>query len=258
MGDFLDVLARDARETVKSGYYHVLRQIKHPKLSLKKAIAECKGNPVIAEIKGTSPSLGLLKDDVDASRIAKTMEDSGAMAISVLTEPKHFNGSLFALVQAREAVSLPILMKDIFISHEQVEKASEVGANVVLLIESLFERGYSEMERDEMITFAHSRGLEVLLETHTAKEFGSAMETSADLIGINNRNLATLEVDLNTTKEILQSHGKNGKPVISESGIKTQADLRFLRRCGADAFLIGSSIILAKNIHDKIKEFVTA
>jgi indole-3-glycerol phosphate synthase len=97
-----------------------------------------------------------------------------------------------------------------------------------------------------------------LLETHTAKEFQSAIETNADLIGINNRNLGTLKIDLNTTKGILERNNTHGKIVVSESGIKTPADLCFLRQFGAKAFLIGSSIMLAQNIEEKVKEFVNA
>jgi indole-3-glycerol phosphate synthase len=258
MGDFLDVLALEAKETVKSGYYQTLKPTKHMKVSLKKAIANCKLNAVIGEIKAASPSLGLIRKETNSYQIARAMRRGGAVGISVLTEPKHFKGSLPALNQAREAVKLPILMKDIIISNKQLEKAANIGADAVLLIQGLFERGYPEMTLDEMIAFAHSRSLEVLIETHTEEEFRSATKTSADLIGINNRNLATLKIDLNSTKDILEKNGKKGKAVISESGIKTEADLRFLRECGASAFLIGSSIMLAENIEKKVREFVNA
>jgi indole-3-glycerol phosphate synthase len=109
-----------------------------------------------------------------------------------------------------------------------------------------------------MITKAHSNKLEVLLETHTENEFRLAIDSDADLIGINNRNLGTLKVDLNVTKEILEKNDHDGKIVVSESGIRTIADLRFLRECGADAFLIGSAVMLADNVEEKVKEFVLA
>ena len=256
MSDFLDTLAMDATKTIDSGYYRTLVSTKQPKISLKKAILECKANPVITEIKAASPSLGTIRNKVNAKEIAQAMEKGGAVGISVLTEPKYFNGSLQALMEARAAVKLPLLMKDIIIVADQIEVAAQIGANAVLLIEALFEKGYCEMSVDKMIAFAHAKGLEVLLETHTEKEFQSAIETNADLIGINNRNLATLKIDLNTTKEILANHKTHGKTVISESGIKTKADLQFLRDCGAKAFLIGSSIMLTKNIEEKVKEFV--
>jgi len=258
MSDFLDVLANDAKETVKSGYYQNVKPTTQPQVSLKKAILDCKFNPVITEIKAASPSAGTIRANINPKEIALSMEKGGAVGISVLTEPKHFNGSLAALAQAREAVKLPLLMKDIIISPKQVEAASQIGANAVLLIEALFERGYGEMGLNKMINHAHSKGLEVLLETHTEDEFRSAIETNADLIGINNRNLGTLKIDLNTTREILERNNKHGKMVVSESGIKTPKDLRFLRQCGAKAFLIGSTIMLTENIEEKVKELVNA
>ena len=248
----------DATKTVDSGYYQTVVSTKQPAISLKTAIAECKGNPVITEIKAASPSLGTIRNLLNPKEIAQAMERAGAVGISVLTEPKHFNGSLSTLTQAREAVKLPLLMKDIIIVPEQIEAAAKIGANAVLLIQALFDKHYCEMSVDKMIAFAHARGLEVLLETHTEKEFQSALETAADLVGINNRNLATLKIDLNTTKQILEKHKLRVKLVVSESGIKTQADLRFLRSAGADAFLIGSSIMLTENIEEKVKEFVKA
>jgi indole-3-glycerol phosphate synthase len=149
-------------------------------------------------------------------------------------------------------------MKDIVLSPIQIYSASKLGANAVLLIQGLFDRGYCTKSLNEMIAGAHMLGLEVLLETHTEEEFRSAVETEADIVGINNRNLATLKIDLNTTKEILKNNSTHGKVVVSESGIKTPKDLQFLRGCGAKAFLIGSSIMLTENIEEKVKEFVEA
>jgi len=258
MNDFLYTLAMDAAKTIDSGYYKNFRTIKQPKISLKQAIQNCEANAVITEIKAASPSAGTIRENTDPKAIALSMEKAGAVGISVLTEPKHFNGSLATLAQAREVVKLPILMKDIIIVADQIEVASQIGANAVLLIEPLFERGCCEMNINKMIAFAHGKGLEVLLETHTEAEFKTATETDADLIGINNRNLSTLQIDLNTTKQILKMNGKNSKIIISESGIQSPADLKLLRSCGADAFLIGSSIMLAENVQEKVKEFVNA
>ncbi len=258
MNDFLDTLAMDAVATIESGYYRNFKANKQPEISLKQAIKNCEANAVITEIKAASPSVGTIRENIDPKSIALAMERSGAVGLSVLTEPKHFNGSLQALSQARDAVKLPILMKDIILVLDQIEAAARIGANAVLLIQGLFDRGCCEVNVDKTIAFAHSRGLEVLLETHTEAEFKSAIDTDADLIGINNRNFATLKIDLNTTKQILQKHGKGGKTIISESGIKSAADLQFLRSCGADAFLIGSSIMLTDHIESKVKEFVQA
>jgi indole-3-glycerol phosphate synthase len=213
---------------------------------------------VITEIKTASPSLGTIRNQVNPKEIAQAMEKGGAVSISVLTEPKHFKGSLSTLSQVSETVKLPLLMKDIILVADQIEVAAQIGADAVLLIQALFNKGCCEMSVDKTIAFAHAKGLEVLLETHTEEEFRSAVETDADLVGINNRNLGTLKIDLSTTKEILKKNSNGGKIVVSESGIKTTNDLQFLRECGAKAFLIGSSIMLAENTEEKVKEFVEA
>ena len=258
MNDFLDTLAMDAAKTIDSGYYKTAVVRQQPKISLKKAILDCRANPVITEIKAASPSIGTIRSQVNPKEIAQAMQKGGAIGISVLTEPKHFIGSLSTLIQARDAVKLPILMKDVILVADQIEIAAQIGADAVLLIQALFDRGCCEMSVDKTVGFAHSKGLEVLLETHNEAEFHLAVETNADLVGINNRNLETLKVDLKTTEEILKRNSNCGKLVVSESGTKTPADIRFLRESGTCAFLIGSSIMLADNIEDKVKEFVNA
>ena len=258
MADFLDTLAQSAKATIDSGYYETLTEAATPRVSLKKAIQEAKHAPVITEIKAASPSAGTIRKNIEPGNIAESMEKGGAVGISVLTEPKHFNGSLNSLVEARQTVNLPLLMKDIILSPVQLEAASRLGANVVLLIEALFDRGYCDFNLNAMIATAHSKGLEVLLETHTAEEFRAAVGTHADLVGINNRNLATLKVDLNVTKKILEQNGAEGKIIVSESGVNSPADLRFLRLYGAQAFLVGSAVMLAGSVEEKVKELVSA
>ena len=176
----------------------------------------------------------------------------------MLTEPKHFNGSLSNIIEVRRSVALPILMKDIVVDPVQIDAASKIGADSVLLIQALFDRGHCGLGLAEMVAKAHSKNLEVLLETHNKDEFTRALKTEADLIGVNNRNLGTLKVDLNTTKTILAECHCAGKVVVSESGINTPNELRFLRSCGANAFLIGSSVMLADDVEVKVKEFVSA
>jgi indole-3-glycerol phosphate synthase len=144
MADFLDTLAQSAKATIDSGYYEPLTEATTSHISLKKAILEAKNAPVITEIKAASPSAGTIRENVEPRSIAESMEKGGAVGISVLTEPKHFSGSLRSLVEARRTVKLPILMKDIILSTAQLEAASKLGANVVLLIEALFDRGYCE------------------------------------------------------------------------------------------------------------------
>jgi indole-3-glycerol phosphate synthase len=258
MADFLDTLARDAQKTLSDGYYEASVQGFFPTISLKQAISETKENAVITEVKAASPSRGTIKTSFDPLEVAGAMENGGAVGISVLTEPKHFSGSLGYLVKIRKMVKLPILMKDIIIDPLQLEAASKIGANAVLLIEALFDRGYCKFGVGEMVAEAHAKNLEVLLETHSEEEFQAAIQTDADLVGINNRDLRTLKVDLEITEKILKRNGSHGKTVVSESGITTTTDLLFLRRCGAQAFLIGSAIMMADNIEKRVKEFVNA
>ncbi len=258
MDDFLDILAWDVQKTLNDGYYEVRAQNLLLEVSLKEAIVKSEKNAVITEVKAASPSRGTIKSNFKPDEVARAMEKGGAVGISILTEPKYFSGTLENLVKVRKTVKLPILMKDIIIDPLQLETASKIGANAVLLIEALFERKYCQSSLDEMIAHAHSKKLEVLLETHNEKEFQSSIQTDADLIGINNRDLRTLEVNLEITEKILKKCDTRGKLIISESGVITTEDLLFLRNCGAQAFLIGSAVMLADNIEKKVKEFVTA
>lgn len=257
MADFLDVLARDAEITIRGGYYETTADVTVD-ARLKKAIRESTRLPIITEIKTISPSSGPLRKNVNPVKVAEAMETGGAVGISVLTEPKHFDGSLASLISVRKAVHLPILMKDIILSPAQLDTASKIGANAVLLITTLFARRYCECEIHDMIAQAHAKDLEVLLETHTADEFEIATESDADMIGINNRDLRTLNVDLDVTKRILEKRDVRGKIVVSESGITTLAHLRFLSDCGVHAFLIGTAVMTAENIERKVQELVLA
>jgi indole-3-glycerol phosphate synthase len=256
MPDYIDVLAKDAAKSIKEGYYETTTQVVAPHISLKEAIQKSKKNPIISEIKFASPSKGKIREDSDLGEIAKSMERGGSVGISILTEPKNFKGHIKFLAEARNQVNVPILMKDIILSPEQIEAASRNGANAILLIQALFDRGYCKNDTQSMIEYAHSRNLEVLLEAHTEEEFLSALKTDADLIGINNRDLKTLKVNLEVTKQILTKHDTQGRVTVSESGINTPKDIRFLRNCGAQAFLVGTAIMKSKNIEDKVKELV--
>ncbi|UCE15404.1 MAG: indole-3-glycerol-phosphate synthase [Candidatus Bathyarchaeota archaeon] len=258
MADFMDVLGRDARETVNTGYYKDITETASPSISLKEAVLKCRKASIIAEVKVASPSLGVIKKNADVRKVASAMEMGGAVGISFLTEPKHFGGSLKAFAEVRDQVKLPLLMKDITVSRVQIETAAKIGANVVLLIEALFNRGYCECDVHSMIAYAHSLGLEVLLEAHTEEEFLSALKTEADMIGINNRNLKNLEVDLNVTRRILTKHRISERLVVSESGVQGPTDINFLHQCGVQAFLVGSSIMKTDNIEEKVRELVTA
>jgi indole-3-glycerol phosphate synthase len=182
------------------------------------------------------------------------MEEGGAAGISVVTEPCFFSGSVSLFENARSGVSVPLLMKDFIVSHRQVEAARDAGASAVLLIQALFDRGYATCDVEEMIELAHTVGLEVLLEAHTVNEFEQTLSTDADLIGINNRDLRTLNVDLMTTKDILEKVPRDGRIVISESGVTARRDVQFLRNCGADALLVGSALMRADDVRHAVRQ----
>jgi len=258
MPDFLDALVADAKRTIEEGYYKVTVKNPPAPVSLTGSILDCKKAPIISEIKLASPIRGTIRENLDVEKFSQEMERGGAVGISVLTELKHFKGSLRILSEVRSHVKIPILMKDIVLSRQQIDAAYDAGADSILFIGALFDRGYCEESLRRMIEYAHSRRLEVLLETHTKREFKSALSTDADMVGINNRDLKTFKVDLNITKRVLENIDDRDKIIVSESGIKTPEDIRFLRECGADAFLIGSSIMAAENTKKAVEELVNA
>ncbi|MFP3951576.1 MAG: indole-3-glycerol-phosphate synthase [Candidatus Bathyarchaeia archaeon] len=258
MPDFLDTLALDAMRTVEEGYYDNPMNMNHSPISMRDAILESERAPIISEIKFASPSEGRIRSSHDLKGYASEMVEGGAIGVSILTEPKHFKGHIDNLAKVRGVLSIPTLMKDIILRKMQIDAASRIGADAVLLIKALFDRGYSEKNIQYMINYTHSRGLDVLLEVHTEEEFLSALETSADMIGINNRDLSTLEVDLSVTKRILTEYSPEYGVFVSESGINTPEDIRLLRACGVQGFLIGTAIMKADNIREKVKELVEA
>ncbi|NMJ87284.1 MAG: indole-3-glycerol-phosphate synthase [Thaumarchaeota archaeon] len=257
MAEFLKTLADNARKSIDDGNYNVTFTIWKPKFSMKNAIKNCKHIPVITEIKFASPSMGTIRERINPITIARDMVDAGCTGLSILTQPYMFNGSIDYLANIRLMMNIPLLMKDIMISDIQIEAAKKIGADCILLISSMFNENLCENSIEYFITKAHKLGLEVLLETHTEEEFKEAINSSADLVGINNRNLDTMHVDIKTTENILKKYEKN-KLIISESGISEPAHIKYLKNVGADAFLIGTAIMQSSNIKDKVKELVMA
>jgi indole-3-glycerol phosphate synthase len=167
-----------------------------------------------------------------------------------------FNGSPEYFIQVRKAVDVPLLMKDIMIDKIQIDTAKKIGADYMLVIQSLFDQKFLT-DIDEFIDYGHKQGLNILLEVHTKEEFQNALKTKADIIGINNRNLDTLEIDLKTTELVLSDYD-DSRLILSESGISTSEDIRYLKKCGADAFLIGSSIMKSDNIEEQVRKLVNS
>ncbi len=222
-----------------------------PTRSLKKAITSAKSNAIITEIKPASPSEGKIRE-VDPAETALAMEKGGACALSVLTEPFYFHGSLLNLKKAKDAVKIPVVRKDFIIDEYQLLEAKNYGADAVLLMTSVL--------GGEVKTFykkTRELGMEALVEVHDEKELEIAIASGAEIIGINNRNLKDLSIDLKTTERLAAKMSKvsDGKIIVSESGIKTKQDLDLVLR-HANAALVGTSLMRAGDLEKAVKEFV--
>lgn len=193
---------------------------------------------LIAEIKKASPSAGLIRADFDAAKLGTAYARGGAACLSVLTEEDHFQGSDDYLVAARDASGLPVLRKDFMLEIYQVAEARVLGADCVLLIMAALD---DALARD-MEAYAHDIGLDVLVEVHDEAEFERAMALRSPLIGVNNRNLKTLKIDLATTERLAAMLPKD-RVLVAESGLKTPADLARMAKAGAKRFLIGESLM---------------
>lgn len=254
--NILRKLVNNSQAAIDDGVYEIDRELQKSNKDFIQMIRTNTHATLLTEIKFSSPSLGKIRTLTDPVSIANQMISGGARALSVLTQPHLFNGSPEYFMKVREAVDVPLLMKDIIIDKVQIDAAKKIGADFMLVIQSLFDQGHLK-EIDEFIDYGHKKRLEVLLEVHTKQEFENALKTEADLIGINNRNLDTLDIDLKTTEKILDGYEKT-RPILSESGIETPEDIQYLKKCGADAFLIGSSIMKSDNIEEQVRKLVNA
>ena len=254
---FLTAIADEIRGLVDQDYYYVSKKIERKNKSLKNILLSNKEYfPIITEIKFASPSLGKINNNSTSQKeILTKMERNGSSAISVLTQPLYFEGSLENLRIVRENTDLPILMKDIIIDNKQIEAGLALGADVILLIETLFKEDENKLE--QLIAFAKNVGLEILLEVNTQEEFNKALTRDVDILGINNRDLNTLELDMQTTNRILGEDFNIDKPIISESGILTSEDIKMIGKTGVNGFLVGTSIMKSNDIENKIKELTS-
>jgi indole-3-glycerol phosphate synthase len=193
---------------------------------------------LIAEIKKASPSAGVIVEAFDPLVIAKNYARAGVDAISVLTDEKFFQGHLSFLKLIREAVPQPLLRKDFILDEIQIIEAAAAGADAILLIVAALPQDRLKALLEE----AEKYQLDVLMEVHTLEEMDRALETDARIIGINNRNLATFEVDLSVTEKLSEEVPKE-IVLVSESGIRTAEDLARIKACGVDAVLIGEALM---------------
>ena len=203
-----------------------------------RAALEAKSPAIIAEIKKASPSAGLIAEEFDPATIARGYQAAGAAALSVLTDRQFFQGSLDDLMAARTATSLPVLRKDFTLDRYHLLQASTHGADCVLLIVAVLE--FAELK--ELLAAADALQLDALVEVHDGDELDRALEAGASLIGVNNRNLKTLEVSLETSFK-LAGRFPDGILRISESGIRRPDDLKRLQDAGYRGFLIGESLM---------------
>ncbi|GAB6183113.1 indole-3-glycerol phosphate synthase TrpC [Thermodesulfovibrio hydrogeniphilus] len=204
---------------------------------------------IIAEIKKASPSKGLLRE-FDVCEMADIYVSSGADAISVLTEEDFFLGSPDFLVKIKKRhPDVPVLRKDFIFDEYQIYESKILGADAVLLIAKIL----TEEECQRLFSLSKSLGLDVLFEIHDEEDLKKALKVDVDIIGINNRNLETLQVDLNTTFR-LRELIPDGKIVVSESGISSRGDIEKLLQYDIDAVLVGTSIVLSDSPSEKIKE----
>jgi len=206
---------------------------------------------LIAEIKKASPSRGVIREDFDPVEMAEVYEENGAAAISVLTDKKFFQGSINFLPEVRRVTGVPLLRKDFIIDEYQIYESRVYGADALLLIAAVLSRE----EMDSFLSLSRDLGLDCLVEVHSEEEVRKVLETSAEIIGINNRNLRTFEVDLSTTLRLKRLIPSN-KIVVSESGIRSREEVRLLAGEGIAAILVGEALLRSEDVGEKMRELV--
>lgn len=221
-----------------------------PARNFRSALAgrECR---IIAEVKRRSPSRGLLSRDFDPARIASFYQENGAAAVSVLTDRDFFGGDKEYLIDIRGKVRLPLLRKDFIVDPCQIYEARLLGADAVLLIAGILEA----RQLADYLAVAEELGLAALVEVHDRQDLDKALSSGAGIIGINNRNLKTFVTDLRTSLD-LAAHIPEDRIVVSESGIRTRADIETLTAAGIHAFLVGETLMQAEDRGGKLRELL--
>jgi len=217
----------------------------------KERISQAGGINLIAEIKKASPSKGVIREDFDPEAIARIYEGSGVAAISVLTEEEYFQGKAAYLKMVSEKFSRPVLMKDFIIDELQIYEGRYCGASAVLLIVAAL----SDAELKQLLAVSRRLDLDALVEVHDESELARALRCGADIIGINNRDLHTFEVDVATSESLMPLMPKD-KVTVSESGISSPEEVARLAQAGVHAVLIGETFLRERDIAAKIKEIM--
>lgn len=219
--------------------------------SFEKALSKDKRIKLIAEIKKASPAKGILRSHFNPLDLAKCYEEYGADCLSVLTDGKYFQGDIDHLQQIRSFVGLPILRKDFIIDEYQIKESAACGADAILLIAAVL----PQEKIDKFIKLCDQLKMAALVEVHTEEDLQKVLKTRARIIGINNRDLDTMTVNLDTTGKLIEQI-PDDYTVVSESGIKTATQVEWLEAIGVDAILVGESLLTSKNIKDKIDELL--
>jgi len=204
---------------------------------------------IIAEVKKASPSAGLIAKSFEPVEIARNYERNGANAISVLTDSKFFKGKLQHLADVRSAVSIPLLRKDFILDEIQIAESAVNGADAILLIVAALE----QKQLIELLRVTATYQLDALVEVHTRNELNRALDAGAKIVGINNRNLTTFDVDLAVTEELCRKV-PDEIILISESGIKTTQDVARMKGCGVDAILVGEALMRGEISIEQLRE----
>lgn len=250
---FLDKIVAKTRDRVKRsmaiGYADSIRQraeaIRSTRESNRfyKALSRRDRTNIIAEIKRASPSKGVINANIKVDQVARQYESGGAAAISVLTENEYFAGEITDLVIAAKTVEIPILRKDFTVDAYQIYEAAAAGADVVLLIVAAL----SETELIEFSQIVDDLGMDALVEVHTRAELETAKNIGAKIIGVNNRNLQTLDVSLDVSRQLILEKPENSL-MISESGLSTREEIDELKSLSFDGFLIGETLMRTGDI----------
>ncbi len=229
-------------QQLKNNQKHASNQLKRKTFT--ERVKDDSHMSIIAEIKRASPSKGVINTHVNPAQQALQYEAAGAQAISVLTDSSFFKGSFADLKAVSEAVSIPVLCKDFIIDPVQIDCAAEHGATMILLIVAAL----TDEELRDLYTYATERNLEVLCEVHDVSEYERASSIGFEIIGVNNRNLHTFDVDLAVTERIAAIDQGNTKVFVSESGIRTKEDVEFVQQAGVRAILVGETLMRSNNL----------
>lgn len=257
MNNILEKIVKERKNTIKKlkrivaeEHWKMMPLFQKECFSLKKTLLDKTGTGIIAEFKRASPSKGIINDEADVFDVVLEYENYGAAGLSVLTEPAFFNGNNDDILSIAEVVTTPILRKDFIVDEYQLAETKALGADVVLLIAAVL----TKLETERFAKVAHKYGMEVILEIHNEMEL-DWISDEIDIVGVNNRDLKTFTVDINTSIK-LSNKIPSDKMKISESGIEDAATIRLLEEHGFKGFLIGEKFMKEKDPGEAFRIFV--